>query len=261
MFEAIFAKAATLKKIVDAVKELVTDAKFECTATGMSLQAMDNAHVSLVVLILKADGFDTYRCDRSMSLGMNLDSVSKVLKNAGSDDNVTIRAEDDSDTVSFTFKSKDDKRESNFQLKLLEIDVDSLGIPDTEYESIVKMSSSEFQKIVQNLGTWGESVLINTTKKGIKFSVEGEIGSGNVLVKQDKSSDDSDGGTTIVLNKPVTLTFALAKLSSFTKATSLSSSVTLSLSSDVPLSVEYNIPDLGYLRYYLAPKIDDGDNA
>lgn len=105
MFEATIQKAVTLKKIIDAIKELVTDAKFECTASGISLQAMDNAHVSLVGLILRAAGFENYRCDRNITLGLNLESLAKVLKVAGNDDSVTIRAEDDGDTVSFTFSS------------------------------------------------------------------------------------------------------------------------------------------------------------
>ncbi len=33
---------------------------------------MDSSHVSLVALKLKAEGFDLYRCDRNISLGMNL---------------------------------------------------------------------------------------------------------------------------------------------------------------------------------------------
>ena len=55
------------------------------------------------------------------------------------------------------------------------------------------------------------------------------------------------------------LTFALRYLNFFTKATPLSSSVTLSMSKDVPLVVEYRIGDMGYIRYYLAPKIEDED--
>lgn len=43
----------------------------------------------------------------------------------------------------------------------------------------------------------------------------------------------------------------------FTKATPLSTTVTLSFSKDVPLLVEYKISDMGYVRYYLAPKIDE----
>jgi hypothetical protein len=42
-----------------------------CTArcSGFTLQAMDNSHVSLVSLALRADGFEHFRCDRNMSMG------------------------------------------------------------------------------------------------------------------------------------------------------------------------------------------------
>ena len=44
------------------------------------LQAMDNSHVSLVSVNLRADGFDKFRCDRNLSMGMNLGSMSKILR-------------------------------------------------------------------------------------------------------------------------------------------------------------------------------------
>ena len=72
MFEAKLNKGVVLKKILDAIKELVTEASWECTATGMSLQAMDTAHVSLVAVNLNGDGFHKFRCDRNMVFGMNL---------------------------------------------------------------------------------------------------------------------------------------------------------------------------------------------
>jgi len=49
-------------------------------------------------------------------------------------------------------------------------------------------------------------------------------------------------------------------LNSFTKATPLGPTVSLSMSPDVPVVVEYPIEGNGYVRYYLAPKIDD-ENA
>merc|ERR1719238_2036044 len=49
---------------------------------------------------LKADGFEHYRCDRSMSIGMNLASLSKILKCANNDDVITIKAEDVSPRIS-----------------------------------------------------------------------------------------------------------------------------------------------------------------
>jgi DNA polymerase III sliding clamp (beta) subunit (PCNA family) len=47
---------------------------------------MDSSHVSLVALLLRKDGFDSYRADRNISLGLNLGSVAKILKCAAGDD-------------------------------------------------------------------------------------------------------------------------------------------------------------------------------
>ena len=49
-------------------------------------------------------------------------------------------------------------------------------------------------------------------------------------------------------------------LNFFTKATPLSKRVILSLSPEVPLVVEYDIEDVGHVKYFLAPKIDDEDD-
>lgn len=65
--------------------------------------------------------------------------------------------------------------------------------------------------------------------------------------------------TIIEMKEPVVLTFALKYITTFTKATSLSSQVTISLSSDMPVVVEYKIAEMGHIRYYLAPKIEEED--
>ena len=58
---------------------------------------MDTSHVSLVSLIMRDDGFEHFRCDRSISLGINLSSITKVLKCANNDDSVTLKSEDNGD--------------------------------------------------------------------------------------------------------------------------------------------------------------------
>ncbi len=46
---------------------------------------------------------------------------------------------------------------SEYELKLMEIDCENLGIPDTEYDACVQMPSSEFLRICRDLTTMGES--------------------------------------------------------------------------------------------------------
>ena len=55
--------------------------------------------------------------------------------------------------------------------------------------------------------------------------------------------------------------FASRYLKQFTQATGLSPSVTLSLNADMPIMVEYAMEDIGHMRYYLAPKIEDDEEA
>lgn len=109
MFEARLAQGSVLKKILEAIKDLVPHANWDCSDTGISVQAMDSSHVSLVSLSLSYDGFDPFRCDRNITLGMDTPTLSKVLKCASNDDSITIKAEDSSDTVSFVFESQSKK--------------------------------------------------------------------------------------------------------------------------------------------------------
>ena len=45
------------------------------------------------------------------------------------------------------FESENQERISDFELKLMDIDSEQLGIPDTEYTATVRMPSGEFQRI------------------------------------------------------------------------------------------------------------------
>lgn len=103
MFEARLIQGSVLKKIIDAIKDIVTEINLDCSSTGerereeekplitphflpspslslpslsspsgISVQAMDNSHVCLVLIELGSDGFEPYRCDRNITLGLAL---------------------------------------------------------------------------------------------------------------------------------------------------------------------------------------------
>jgi len=285
------ASGELFRKIVSALSELVEQGNFQVDGNMISFQGMDSSHVSLVSLQLTESGFSQYRCDSDQCLGIQFAALSKILKCMTSKDSLSIQAQSDGDVVNFIFESMDQKRYSNFELKLNDIDQEQLGIPDTEYETIIEMPSAEFQRICRDLAAIGDTVTISATKQGVKFSVSGDIGSGDMTIKgmmtennrkqmkveedgmeQDDDEDmmtgnnvddDDDGnnGVKISLSDTVQQTFSLRYLNNFTKATGLSDKVILRMGTDVPLEVEYKIGDdnFGNLRYYLAPKIDDDE--
>lgn len=82
-----------------------------------------------------------------------------------------------------------------YEMKLMDIDQEHLGIPDTQYDATITMSSAEFQRICRDLGALGESVKIEATKEGVRFSSEGEVGNGNVLLKQSAGQERGGGSS------------------------------------------------------------------
>lgn len=267
MFEARLIQGQLLKKILDAVKDLVNEASWECSPSGMSLQAMDTSHVSLVAAQLKSEAFDHYRCDKSLMLGMNLPNFFKFLKCAGNDDTITIKANDNEcDKITLLFQDKAQVEESMYELKLINLDNEYLGIPDQEYTVDIEMPSSKFSRICRDLNQIGDNVSISCVKDSVRFSITGDLGTGSVNLTQSHDADKPDEGVSIKMLEPIVLSFSLKYLIQFSKAAPLSPRMKLSLKTDAPLVVSYGIrnddnEEIGYMRYYLAPKMDEGESA
>ena len=142
----------------------------------------------------------------------------------------------------------------------MEIDSEQLAIPDTPYNATVKMPSSEFQRIVRDLQVLGDACTISCNKEGVRFSVTGSIGTGNILLRANAAADKEEDQVAIDMEEPVELNFALRYLNFFTKATPLSKTVIISMSPDVPVVVEYPFEnEVGSIKFYLAPKIEEDE--
>jgi proliferating cell nuclear antigen len=118
---------------------------------------MDNSHVALVSMLLRSEAFSPFRCDRNIALGINLGSLTKVLRAAQSDDILTLKAEDAPDVVNLVFENSASDRISEYDIKLMDIDQEHLGIPETEYAATITMPAPEFQRICRDLTALSES--------------------------------------------------------------------------------------------------------
>jgi len=174
-----------------------------------------------------------------------------------------LSCKDDSDALILIFSDPQANRTLTFELKLMTIDSERLVIPETEYKCTTRMDCKEFRSLCQDFHSIGESINICCNKEFIRFTLIGDIGKGDLIYKHNNTIEDLDSlseypnSVLIRCEQSVSQNFALRYLSVFTKATSLSKAVNLFISPDVPLVVEYRMDDLGYIKYYLAPKIED----
>lgn len=157
----------------------------------------------------------------------------------------------------FYFKETD--KSAEFQLNLLTLDSEALGIPDTEYPTHIRMSSSEFVRICKDLTQLAESVRIEVEGKKATFSYTGKAGAGKINLKKN-NTEKSDDSIDIKCEEEVNNAYGLQYLNSFAKASSLSTHVNLFLSSKYPLMIQYEIENMGFVKFYLAPKMDDDNN-
>merc|ERR1712224_1146711 len=135
VLEAHLQQAALLKKVVDAMKDLCKDVNFDCSEKGLQVQSMDSSHVALVSLMLRESAFADFKCDRATSLGMNVDSLSKIFKMCGPTDSLKLRWQNDADRI------------ADFDLKLMQIESEHMEIPEQQYKVVAKLPSAEFLKV------------------------------------------------------------------------------------------------------------------
>ncbi|XP_024927473.3 proliferating cell nuclear antigen isoform X3 [Ziziphus jujuba] len=244
MLEARLVQGSLMKKVMEAIKDLIDIGNFEFSSTGFMLTDMDPNRFSVMEFFLHSAGFDHYHCDRNLSFAMNLHNLAKILNCAADDDILTIQAQDQ-DKV------------SKFEMKVKKIDSQQFGIPRTKYQAIFRMPSSEFARICMDLSNIADTVVISVTKEAVKFSARGDIRAATIACMPNTDVDKVEEATLIAVDEPVGLTFALKYMSLFTKATPLADQVTISLSSDQPAVVEYKMAEMGHIRFYLAPKIEE----
>merc|ERR1712019_269725 len=151
----------------------------------------------------------------------------------------------DADTLNFQCENSEDDRIADFDLKLMQIESEHMEIPEQQYKVVAKLPSSEFLKVCRDLKEFGETMQIQASKDGIRFSVQGDVGTGNVALKPRER-------VSLTVHEAITATFALRYLVTFSKAAPLCSTVELGLGPDSPLSVKYALEnaDNGYMQFY-----------
>lgn len=142
--------------------------------------------MALVSMMIKADSFAPYRCDRNIALGVNLTSLTKVLRAAQNDDILTLKAEDAPDSLNLVFESAENDRLSEYDLKLMDIDQEHLGIPETEYAATITMPSSEFRRICTDLLAMSESGTHNNNIPEEEEEEGGKNGSWRLRSKKER---------------------------------------------------------------------------
>merc|ERR1711862_217137 len=132
-------------------------------------------------------------------------------------DSLKLKYENDAASLNFQCETSEEDRITDFDLKLMQIESEHMEIPEQQYKVAAKLPSSELLRICRDLKEFGETMVVAASKEGIRFSVQGDIGTGNVLLKP-RESDKPEDRVHLTVHEPVNAAFALRYLVTFSKA-------------------------------------------
>jgi proliferating cell nuclear antigen len=139
--------------------------------------------------------------------------------------------------------------ETTFHLNLIELDINPIEIPPVQFPAIITMPSLDFQKIVRDMSTLGETVEITSASNQLILKCRGDF------AEQETIFSVGQGGMSF--SKPnseiVQGNFLLKHLVLFTKCTSLCTDISIYLKNDYPIIIEYSVAGLGEIKLALAP--------
>jgi proliferating cell nuclear antigen len=245
-----WAKASFLKNAIDAVKEIIVQTNMDWTDEGISIQGMDASHVALSNVYLSKIDCIFYHIKESITVGIDMIRLSKLLAMADGEDSLELFIKsDDEAIINMIIVSYDNKKRSHFQIPLLDIDSDSLNIPEMIYKGHVVQKSSEILSAIRDLGFFGDSVKIGIDNSELKVRVEGDFGKG------ERAWKDGILRTTSLdeLQQSYPVKYMLMAL----KGNSVSSEVSIEMTQGSPIRISYSFGKASKIINYVAPKMDE----
>ena len=249
-------QASAFRILVEALKEILTDANFECDETGIKMIAMDSSRTVLVHLKLHADKFESYMCKEKRVLGISMINFFRIIKTMNNNDTLTLFLEKEKDSVlGIKIENSEKNTTSTFHLNLMDLHVDNIQIPSVEFGSVITMPSTDFQKIIRDMHNYADSIDIKSVEEHLIFSCNGDFCSQETII------GETDSGMNFAKNKKpeeiIQGEFALRHLVLFGKCTNLCNSIQMFLKNDYPLVIKYTVASLGEIKLCLAPSCND----
>jgi len=156
-------------------------------------------------------------------------------------------------------KEKEKKQINNFdkhfELPLIDIEEDSMQIPDIEYAAELAMQSVQFADIITQLKMFGDTMEVQCSEERIALASTSQD-QGKMYVEigiNDLSEFAIDEGADLALS------FSLTYLKHFCNYNKIAELISIKFGDSYPMRISYSLGETedAYLVFHLAPKIND----
>ena len=259
LFETV--QSIPFRTMTESLKEILVDCVFKFTPNGVSIVSMDNTKSIVVQMLLFKENIERYTCDDDYYLGVNLNTFYKVIKTITTADSISFRYDtSEPKYLSISIDSIEKRSKNTYKMQLLQFEnEEELTFDIAVFDTVLQMQSYYFQKTCKDLmNTGGIYVELLTSNESVIFKSDDSLLACELSLyetaegfrfkkKPEHKKDVVSYGT-----------FTLKHLVTFTKCTTLCPVVTLYLQKEMPLVLQYQVANLGIIRYCIA-SLDDSE--
>ena len=225
------------------------------------IKDIDVNHVALYEIKLSKEWFDEYIVEDNDQTTISIVSefIHKVMNIRDTEQTITWECNENSDKldINFTSNNSDNKMcfDKFFELPIMDIDKDTLEIPDIDYDADMIIPTSVFATIMSQLEVFDESVEFECSEEKIILTAIGM--EGNKMTTQIPVDSLNEYSIIQELEEPIKLKYSLAYIHKFTNFHKISNVLSINIGREYPIQFKYDINENSYARFFLAPKIDD----
>ena len=232
---------------IDALVSLIDEGLFSITNDGIGLKAMDPSGISMVSFFMPSKAFSKYEIEKSVSIGLNLDNLSKIL--ARTRDNEALVMKDTDGKMSLEFTGDNGRR--RYKLKLIDVKKGVEKEPNVEFDADVEVDGEHLKNALKDATLISSYISFKASKGQFAISAKGDSGELEEL-------HEIDGGKIkkVDVSKDAASVFNLEFLESMVRSTPIGNAIKLSLKSEQPLKLNYSIGDAS-VTYFLAPYVEE----
>ncbi len=246
MFELKLNDAKYWRDCIEAIVSLVDEGLFSISKEGIGLKAMDPSGISMISFFMPSKAFAKYEIDKSTSIGLNLDNLSKIMTRTR--DNEALVMKDTDNKISLEFVGEKSRR--RYRLQLIDVKKSVEKEPSVEFDANIEIDGEHLKNALKDATLISSYISFKAVKGQFSINAKGDSGELEEL-------HEIDGGKIkkVDATKEASSVFNLEFLENMVKSSQLGNVIKLSLKSDQPLRLTYGIGDAS-VTYFLAPYVE-----
>lgn len=245
-----------LIELFKVVKSLNNFCTMYCKPSGIFIQTMDDAHVSLLDINIDKDWFGSFQSEEE-NISVNIKMLSTILSLYTPNTEILFESSDDYLSIILKYQ---DKTEKSFEIPRIEIDCDVMNSQTIDHSLEFSINTKKMDRYVCDMQLFGDTLELIYINETIYMRSKGDDGKYCLKLTTDLVDD-------LVVEEDLKLMgrIPLKYPSSITKMFSVFEQIYISVSENAPFTFklsqeEDEEKELLGIVFYVAPKFEDDDN-